>query len=58
MNGCGRNGRSCKGISRLLMDLGNGVGILQLVAVVLLVHGPVDILMSEELEDQREVIGV
>ncbi len=40
------------------MDLGNRVGILQLVAVVPLVHGPVDILMSEELEDQREVIGV
>lgn len=58
MNGCGRNGRSCKGISRLFMDLGNRVGILQLVAVVLLVHGPVDILMSEELEDQREIIGV
>lgn len=42
----------------MIKDLGNRVGILQLVAVVLLVYGPVDILMSEELEDQGEVIGV
>ncbi len=39
-------------------DPEDGGGILEIAAIILLVHGPVDVLMGEELEDERKVIGV
>ena len=46
------------GISHRIVRKGAGGEVLEILAIILLVHSSVDVLMGEELKNEGKVIGV